>query len=85
MIGLDTVLFTREGFKKLSELNLYDEVLTPLGIFEPIMKMSRIDDVDYYIKTSTDEIIKCSRDLELPIYDEKKRERMIYVDCIKDR
>lgn len=85
MIGLDTVFFTREGFKKLSELNLYDEVLTPLGMFQPIMKMSKIEDVDYYIKTSTDEIIKCSSDMMLPLYNENHTERMVCVSCIKDK
>ena len=85
MIGLDTVLFTREGFKKLKDINLYDEVLTPLGIFEPITKMSRIGDIDYYIRVATDEMICCSDELELPIYDEKNRERMICVSYIKDK
>lgn len=85
MIGLDTVLFTREGFKKLRDLNLYDEVLTPLGIFEPITKMSRVKDIGYYIRVATDEMICCSDDLELPIYDEKNRERMICVSYIKDK
>ena len=85
MIGLDTVFFTREGFKKLRELNLYDEVLTPLGMFQPIMKMSKIEDVDYYIKTSTDEIIKCSSDMMLPLYNENHTERMVCVSCIKDK
>lgn len=85
MIGLDTVLFTRNGFKKLRDLNLYDEVLTPLGVFEPITKMSKIQDVDYYIRTSTDEIIACSRDLELPVYNKNHKERMVCVSYIKDK
>lgn len=85
MIGLDTLLFTREGFKKLKDLNLYDEVLTPLGVFEPIMKMSKIEKIDYYIKTATDEIIKCSSDMELPLYNENYTERIICVSCIKDK
>ena len=85
MLGFDMVLFTKEGFKPLSELNLYDEVLTPLGIFEPIIKMSRVEDVDYYIKTSTDEIIACSRDLELPVYDKEHNEKMVCVSCIKNK
>jgi hypothetical protein len=85
VIGLDTVLFTRSGFKKLKDLNLYDEVLTPLGMFEPILKMSRVYDIDYYFRTSTDEIIHCSKDLELPVYDKAHKERMICVSCIKDK
>ena len=84
MIGLDTVLFTRKGFKKLKDIELYDEVLTPYGVFEPIMKMTRIEDVDYYIQTSTDEIITCSDDLELPVYNKNGTERMICVSCIED-
>lgn len=84
MIGLDTVVFTREGFKELKDVNLYDEVLTPLGVFEPIVKMSRIQDVDYYIRTSTDEIIHCSDDLELPVYDKNHKEKMVCVSYIKD-
>lgn len=85
MIGLDTLLFTREGFKKLRDLDLYDEVLTPLGVFEPITQMSKIEDIDYYIKVSTDEIIPCSRDLELPLYNENHYEKIVYADCIKDK
>lgn len=84
MIGLDTVFFTREGFKKLRDLNLYDEVLTPLGMFEPIMKMSRIKDIDYYMKVATDEVITCSNDLELPVYDINHKEKMVSVDSVKD-
>lgn len=85
MIGLDTLLFTRKGFKKLKELNLYDEVLTPLGVFMPIIKMSKAEDIDYYIKASTDEVIACSKDLELPVYDKKGNEKMVSVDSIKDK
>lgn len=84
MIGLDTLLFTRDGFKPLRDLDLYDEVLTPLGVFKPIMKMSKVENIDYYVRLSTDEIIPCSRDLELPVYDSKHREKMVSVDCIKD-
>lgn len=84
MISLDTLFFTREGFKKLKDLDLYDEVLTPFGMFEPIIEMSRIEDVDYYIKVSTDEIILCSKDLELPIYYNKNKEKMVYADCIEN-
>lgn len=85
MIGLDTLLFTRKGFKKLRDLNLYDEVLTPIGMFEPIMKMSGIQDIDYYMTVATDEVITCSKDLELPVYDKKENEKMISVGCIKDK
>ena len=85
MIGLDTLLFTREGFKKLRDLDLYDEVLTPLGVFEPITHMSKIEDIDYYIKVATDEIIPCSRDLELPLYNENHTERILYADCINNK
>ena len=84
MIGLDTLLFTREGFKKLSDLDLYDEILTPLGTFEPIINMSKIEEIDYGIKVATDEVIACSEDLELPLYNENHKEKMIYADCIKD-
>lgn len=85
MIGLDTVFFTRNGFKKLKDLNLYDEVLTPLGMFEPIMKMSRIDDIDYYFKVSTDEVIECSKDLELPLYNENYTLKMRYIGYLDDK
>lgn len=85
MIGLDTILFTPDGFKKLKDLNIYDEVLTPFGVFEPIMKMSKIQDIDFYIRVATDEKIVCSKDLEIPVYDEKNRERIVYAGYIKDK
>ena len=85
MIGLDTYLFTRNGLVKLRDLNLYDEVLTPLGTFEPIIKMSKIENIGNYIKTSTDEVIACSNNLQLPVYDENHKEKMIDVGYIKNK
>lgn len=83
MIGLDTVLFTPEGFKKLRDLNIYDEVLTPLGKFEPIMKMSPIKEIGNYVKVATDEIIPCSNDLEFLVYDKDNNEKLIFAEDLK--
>lgn len=63
MLGVDTIVFTRHGFKKLGELKLYDEVLTPFGDFEPIMELGPLEEMKYEVQLSDDEVIYCDDNL----------------------
>ena len=63
MLGEDTLLFTKNGFKTLKELDLYDEVLTPFGEFEPIVEMGPWKPVDRVMQLNTLENIYCSDNL----------------------
>ena len=63
MLGEDTLLFTRKGFKKLKELNLYDEVLTSFGDFEPIIELGPWKECTYELTVSTGETFYCDDDI----------------------
>lgn len=63
MLGEDTLVLTRGGFKKVKDLNLYDEVLTSYGNYEPIVEMGPWKKVDKVVQFSTGERIMCSDDV----------------------
>ena len=62
MLGEDTLLFTKDGLKKLKDLNLYDEVLTAFGDFEPIVEMGPWQECTKKVKISTGEEFYCNDD-----------------------
>lgn len=63
MIGENTVVLTPNGFKNVSELNKYDEVMTGFGTFEPIIEMGPWEMADKCVEFNTGECIYCSDDL----------------------
>lgn len=63
MLGEDIVVYTRDGFKKIKDLVLFDEVLTPFGDFEPIVEMGPWVEMTKKVELSTVEDIYCTDDL----------------------
>lgn len=63
MLGEDTLVFTKKGFKKVKDLILFDEVLTPFGDFEPIVEMSEWEEMTNKVILSTCEEIYCTDNL----------------------
>lgn len=84
MLGADTLLFTKKGFKKLIELDIYDEVLTPYGVFEPIVKLGPWKPMDKVIKLNTLEDICCTDNLMLNAADHCNGS-YTYVDEVDDK
>ena len=82
MLGVDTLLFTRKGFKKLGELDLYDEVLTPFGTFEPIVELGPWESMDTVLKLNTFEDIYCDSSLLLNVI-YNRNNTFMYPDDIK--
>lgn len=68
MLGGDTVVFTLKGFKKVKDLELYDEVLTPFGDFEPVVELGPWEEMEYKVDLSGYEDIYCSDDLLWYLY-----------------
>lgn len=84
MLGADTLLFTKKGFKKLIELDMYDEVLTPFGTFEPIVKLGPWKPVDKVIRLNTLEDIYCSDNLMLDAGAYNNKAGYMYVDDLAE-
>lgn len=63
MLGEDTVVYTRNGFRKIKDLVLFDEVLTPFGDFEPIVEMGPWTEMTKKVELNTVEDIYCTDNL----------------------
>lgn len=63
MLGEDTIVYTRGGFKKVKELELFDEVLTPFGDFEPVIELGTPEYMTYMVELDGVEKIYCTGNL----------------------
>lgn len=63
MLGENTLFLTKNGFKMLSEINLYDEVMNCYGEFQPVVSLGEWLEVDRVVELSTGELIACDDDM----------------------
>lgn len=63
MLGEDTLFYTKNGFKKLKNLNKYDEVLNSDGHFTYITRLGPWKPINKCVKLSTSEEIYCDDSL----------------------
>lgn len=63
MLGEDTLFFTRKGFKKLKNLNKYDEILTGFGTFAHITELGPREKMTKCVEFTTGEKIYCTDDM----------------------
>jgi hypothetical protein len=80
MLSGDTVVLTHDGFKTVKELNLYDEIMTPFGDFEPIVEMGPWEVMNNEVVLSTGEAVVCSDTLLWHVNDNKYK----YTDELLD-
>lgn len=62
MIGENVLVFTRKGYKRVAEIELYDEVLTRYGTFESVTELGPWQKIDSTVVLSTGELIMCNND-----------------------
>lgn len=80
MLGENTLFLTPKGFKKLKNLNKYDEVMNSDGHFTYIKRLSPRKPVNKCVKLSTDEEIYCNDDL---LWDLNGVGTFVYTDELK--